>query len=125
MCKVLTKSREGKADQEHVTPPSTPTKPSTTSFVPPTPGSLFASNLQELLMMPAIQHSSTMPTTPHQAHVTEAQQQAKDEQAINAELHAYEHEPGQDVKAYLKGGSDALLTYWAVSLMYTQPLYNN
>jgi hypothetical protein len=39
----------------------------------------------------------------------------RDEKAVDAELYAYENEALNDqIPTYLKGGSDLLLTYWAV-----------
>jgi hypothetical protein len=46
--------------------------------------------------------------------VTEEHQHMKDMQAVDVELYAYESEPSHAIKAYLNGGSNMLLVYWAV-----------
>lgn len=105
--------REGHVDQPST--PSTPLNASTTLTVPVSPGSAFAASLQMLLTMPSERQVNMPLMTP--GRITEEQQKMKDEKAVDAELYAYENESIKEVKTYLKGGSDALLTYWAVSLL--------
>jgi hypothetical protein len=66
-----------------------------------------------MLLTTAANQASTVPTTPGQ--LTDEQQRIRDEKAVDAELYAYENEIlEEEVRTYLKGGSDLLLRYWAV-----------
>jgi hypothetical protein len=120
MCSTQKRLREGLLDR--TSPPSTPLTTSGTLPTPPTPGSAFAASLQMLLSTTAAASQMTpMPTTP--GRVTEEHQRMRDEKAVDAELYAYENEALEDqVTTYLKGGSDLLLTYWAVRRDYRTTL---
>ena len=66
-----------------------------------------------MLLTTAANQTNTVPTT--RGQLTEEQQQMRDEKAVDVELYAYENEVLEEqITTYFKGGSDLLLSYWAV-----------